>query len=234
MSLKLIQVSNALPISFPVDPTATFEPGMLAQLKIIGNDLVAGVADGTAPIGIIDEVNTHSFSQPSIDEEVIFGPDLIGTPVIGPGGQLITGHDIMTVLQNPSIVKNSFTSNYPVIVNYRNGVLKIPAGSFLNYASIVGGNIDSIRVIVSYIYQVPDIPGDNSTVGSGRITVWFTRMIAATSVFDTTQGYPLNCPLYSSLDGKLTSKQPFINAPGVAICIGPPTAIDNMLTFLWL
>jgi hypothetical protein len=185
-------------------------------------------------LGIIDDVNTKSFSQPAIDEEVIFGPDLIGTPVVGPGGQLVTGHDVMTVLQNPSIVKGSFVSNYPVIINYKNGVAKVPAGSFLNYASIVGGTLDSIRIIVSYIYQVPDLPGDNSTIGSGRITVWFTRGIFGTDIFDTTQGYPLNCPLYSGLDGKLTSKQPFVNAPGIAICIGPPTALDNMLQFMLL
>lgn len=41
--LKLIQVGNSLPISFTVDPTATFEPGHLAQLKILGNDLVCGL-----------------------------------------------------------------------------------------------------------------------------------------------------------------------------------------------
>lgn len=182
----------------------------------------------------MDEVRVHAFSQPQVDEEIIFGPDLIGTPGSGPGGQLITTHDVMTTLQNPSIVKGSFTADYPVIINTRNGVAKILAGSFLNYASIPGGSIDSIKIITSYIYQVPDLPGDDSTIGSGRITVWFTRMIAATDIYSTLVDYPLNCPLYSGLDGKFTSKPPFVNAPAVAINIGPPTAIDNMLTFLFL
>ncbi len=231
--LKPIQIGNSLAFSYPVDPSAVFEAGQVAELKIIGNDIVCGVSSGLAPIGLIDDVNTKAFSQPQIDEEVIFGPELIGTPVVVPGG-LVTGHDVMTVLQNPSIIKNSFVSNYPVIINYRNGVAKVPAGSFLNYASIVGGSLDSIRIIVSYLYQVPDLPGDNTTMASGRITVWFQRGIWQTDVYDTTQGYPLNATLFCGLDGKLTTKQPTPNHPGIAIVTGPPTANSIMLELLWM
>lgn len=232
--LKIVQAGNSLPFSYPVDPTAVFESGMIAELKIIGNDLVAGVSSGLAPLGIIDDINTKAFTQPQIDEEVIFGPDLIGTPVVGPGGQLITSHDVMTTLQNPSIVKSSFVSNYPVIINVKNGVVKVPTGSVLNYASIAGGTLDSIRIIVSYIYQVPDLPGDNTTLGSGRITIWFQRGIWQTDQFDTTQGYPLNATLFCGLDGRLTSKQPTPNHPGIAFVTGPPTADSILLEFLWM
>lgn len=207
---------------------------MIAELKIIGNDIVAGVSSGLAPLGIIDDVNTRAFTQPQVDEEVIFGPDVIGAPVIGPGGQLITAHDVMTTLQNPSIVKGSFVSNYPVIINYRNGVAKIPAGSFLNYSSAPGIAMDSIRIIVSYIYQVPDLPGDNSTLGSGRITIWFQRSIWQTDMYDTTQGYPLGSTAFVGLDGRLTTKQPTPNHPGVAIVTGPPTANSILLEFMWM
>lgn len=233
--LKLIQVSNQLPLSIPVDPGAIFEPGMLGELKVVGNDIVCGVSSGLAPIGIIDDTNTRAFTQPQVDEEIIFGPDLIGTPVIDPtSGQLVTSHDVMTTLQNPSIVKGSFTSNYPVTINSRNGVAKVLAGSFLNYASVSGGSLDSIRIIVSYYYQVPDIPGDNTTLGSGKITIWFGRLIAATSCFDSSQGYPLNATLYCGLDGRFTTRQPTPRHPGIAIVIGPPTAIDNMLHFMFV
>lgn len=232
--LKIVQVGNSLPFSYTVDPTAVFEAGMIAELKVIGNDLVCGVSSGLAPIGIIDDINTKAFTQPQVDEEVIFSPELIGTPVVGTGGQLVTGHDVMATLQNPSIVKNSFVSNYPVIVNYRNGVVKVPAGSVLNYASAVGGTLDSIKIIVSYIYQVPDIPGDNTTLGSGRVTIWFQRGIWETDQFDTTQAYPLNATLFCGLDGKLTTKQPTPDHPGIAIVTGPPTVNSPMLQFLWM
>lgn len=232
--LKPIQIGNSLAFSYPVDPSAVFEAGMIAELKIIGNDIVCGVSSGLAPIGIIDDVNTKAYSQPQVDEEVIFGPELIGPPVVGPGGQLVTATDNLAVLQNPSIIKNSFVSNYPVVINYRNGVAKIPAGSFLNYASIVGGTLDSIRIIVSYLYQVPDLPGDNTTLGSGRVTVWFQRSIWQTDQYDTTQGYPLNATLFCGLDGKLTTKQPTPNHPGIAIVTGPPTANSILLEFIWV
>lgn len=223
-----------LPLSYPVDPTCVFEPGMVAQLKLIGNDLVAGVSDGLSPLGIIDDVNTKAYSQPAVDEEVIFSPELVGTPGVGPQGQPVVTHDMLTTLQNPSIVKNSFVSNYPVVINYKNGCAKILSGSDLNYASVVGGALDSIRIIVSYIYQVPDLPGDSSTLGSGRLTVWFQRGIFQTDQFDTTQGYPLNATLFCGLDGKLTTKQPTPNHPGIAIVLGPPTAMSSLLELLYL
>src|SRR6266568_6219206 len=204
MALKAIQIGGSLPISYIVDPTGVFEPGMLAELKLIGNDLVVGVSSGLAPIGIIDDVNTKAYTQPQIDEEVIFGPELIGTPVIDPSGQLATAHDVMTTLQNPSIVKNSFVSNYPVVINYKNGVAKIPAGSFLNYKISKDplAPLDSIRIIVSYTYQVPDFPGDSSTLGSGKITIWFQRAIWQTDIYDPTCSYPVNATLFCGLDGK--------------------------------
>lgn len=234
MGLKIIHTGNSLPFSYPVDPTAVFEAGMIAELKLIGSDQVAGISSGLAPFGIIDDINTKAFTQPQIDEEVLFGPELIGPPGVGPAGQPVVTHDVMTVLQNPSIVKNSFVSNFPVVINYKNGVAKILMGEDLNYASVSGGPLDSIRIIVSYIYQVPDLPGENSTLGSGRITIWYQRAIWQTDQYDTTQGYPLNATLFCGLDGRLTSKQPTPNHPGIAMVTGPPTTSSNLLEFMWM
>ena len=69
--LRLVQVGNALPMSFIVDPSAEFLPGSIAQLTTLGNNIVCGVSNGSAPIGIIDDVKTSSFWQPTIDEVVI-------------------------------------------------------------------------------------------------------------------------------------------------------------------
>jgi hypothetical protein len=42
--LRLIQVSNALPFSFIVDPSATFNAGQIGQLNLYGNQVVMGVS----------------------------------------------------------------------------------------------------------------------------------------------------------------------------------------------
>jgi hypothetical protein len=68
--LRLIQIGNALPVSYPVDPTATFQAGQVAQLKVLGNEVVCGVSDGTAPFGVIDDINTNAFTKPVVDEVV--------------------------------------------------------------------------------------------------------------------------------------------------------------------
>lgn len=39
--LKVIHSGNSMPISLPVDPTSEFQPGMFAQLGLMGNDSVA-------------------------------------------------------------------------------------------------------------------------------------------------------------------------------------------------
>lgn len=218
----------------PLDPSGVFEAGMIGELRQIGNDIVCGVSCGLTPLGILDDTRTRAFIQPQIDEEVIFSPALIGTPGVGPAGEPVTTHDVMAELQHPSIVKGSFVSNYPVFLNSNNGTIRIPAGSDLNYASVPGGSLDSIRVIVSYSFQVPDLPGDDTTIGSGRVTIWVMRGVFSTDIYDTTQSYPLNAPLFVGLDGKLTTKQPTPEHPGVAIVIGPNTATSPMLDFLWL
>ena len=68
MTLRTVQVGLARPLSYSVDPNATFEAGMVAQLRIIGNDIVMGVSDGTAPFGLIDDNKTIAFSKSVIDE----------------------------------------------------------------------------------------------------------------------------------------------------------------------
>jgi hypothetical protein len=40
--IKITQIGNVIPVSYPVDPLAKFEPGIIAQLYLRGNNL--GVA----------------------------------------------------------------------------------------------------------------------------------------------------------------------------------------------
>ena len=229
--LRLIQIGNALPINYVVDPTATFQPGQIAQLKVLGNEIVCGVSDGTAPIGIIDDICTNAFTAPSKDEVVVI-------PVVGVqngSGEWVSITDAMKSLRNPNIVRSSFVSDIGgLILNDVNGVLEAPAGTPLNYDSDGDGNLDAIRAVVSYTYRIANVPGDNSTLGTGRITVWFARGIYETDQFDTRQKYAVNATLFCNADGLLTTDQPTASHPGIAIITGPPSGLNATLEFMWL
>lgn len=229
--LKVIHSGNALPMSLSVDPTAEFEPGMFAQLGLIGNDIVASVSDGTAPLGIIDDVRTSAFTRAQVDEIVIISAQ---TSELDNNGNRVSLVDVTGVLEFPNIIESSFTSTISIVLNTVNGVITVPAGTELNYDSSGDGTYDGFRIITNYIYRIAGKPGDDTTVGSGRITIHYQRGIYATDQFDTTQMFPVNCTLYIGLDGKLTSAQPTDNHPGVAICTGPPSASIGTLEFMLL
>jgi hypothetical protein len=229
--LERIHVPQPHPISIPVDPSAEFEGGVFAQLKIIGNDIVAGVSDGTAPFGIIDDIRTSAFSKPAVDEVVtiILDDSNITT---NPDGRLVSIAPVKEELDNPNIVNESFRSSVTVDVNMINGVITVPAGTELNFDSDNDGVNDSFQIIVNYLYRVTNKPGDDSTLGSGRISIHYQRGWYATDQYDTREVYALNATLYVGLDGKLTPKQPTENHPGIAMVTGPPSAVNSTLQFL--
>lgn len=227
--LRLIQVGNSLPFSFPVDPNGEFQPGQIAQLNVMGNQIVCGVSDGRAPIGIIDDIKTKSFSAASVDEVVV-----VQSVGVLSNNVLVTATDIKTELQNPNIVDRSFMASLDVELIARNGVILIPAGTPLNFDEAGSGTPDSVRVVVNYTYQVPNIPGDDSTQGGGRVTVWFQRIIAQTDQYETNQRYPVNANLFVSERGLLTTRMPTADHSAVAIVTAPPTSITGSLEFLWL
>jgi len=229
--LRIIYHAYARPFSWPCDPAAEFEPGQVAQLSVVGNQVVATVSDGRAPIGIIDDIRTRSFHANSWDEEVAI--PITGIP--GPGGQLVTPYDIKYELLNPNIVASSFVSDpVPVQLIPRNGVIVIPAGTVLNADLIGNGTANGIKTYVRYSYQVPNVPGDDSTAGSQRITVWVHRFIGETDRFDTSAEYPLNANLFVNQYGMFTTTQPAPNYPSVAIVTAPPAPLLSSLQFMWL
>jgi len=220
-----------MPMSSSVDPTAEFEPGVFGQLRLIGNDIVVGVSDGTAPLGIIDDVRASAFTKAQVDEVVVVSA---GATELDVNGDTVNSNDVVGVLEFPSIIDSSFTSTISIVLNSVNGVITIPAGTEVNHDSDGDGADDSYKVIANYIYRIANKPGDDSTVGSGRITLHYQRGIYATDQFDTTQIYPLNATLYVGLDGKLTSKQPTENHPGIAYVTGPPSASNGTIEFMLL
>lgn len=202
---------------------------MIAQLGVLGNNIVCGVSDGTAPIGIIDDIKTNAFTAPSIDEVVI--QSAVG---VVSGSQLVAASDVTAVLKNANIMSSSFTTSIPVELIAKNGVIIFPQGTALNFDADGDGTPDSIRAIVSYAYQVPGIPGDDTTLSSGRVTLWFGRGIYQTDQYETNVRYAVNMNLFVSEAGLLTTRQPSDTHPAVALVTGPPTGIFNTLEFLWL
>ena len=231
MVFRIIQSGNSLPFSFPVDPSAEFQAGQIAELSVMGNNVVCGVSSGLAPIGIIDDVKTVAFTNNSVNETVIVGP-IPG--IAGPGGVPVTPFDIKAELNYPHILTSTFSADMDVELIPVNGVIRFITGTALNFDQDGDGIPDSLRTVVSYTYRVANVPGDDSTAASGRVTVWFQRMIAQTDQFDTTQRYPINANLFVGTDGKLTSRQPSEDHPAVAIVSGSPTSISGFLEFIWL
>jgi len=182
-------------------------------------------------LGIIDDIRSTAFTKSKVDEIVVIKVNSVETDS---NGNLVSSNDLTGVLEHPHITESSFTSTVSVLLNVVNGIVTVPAGTKLNYDSDSDGTYDSFKIICNYIYSVAAKPGDDTTIGSGRITIHYQRGIYASDQFDTTQVYPLNSTLYVGLDGKLTSKQPTASHPGVAICTGPPTAANGTLEFMLL
>lgn len=227
--LRIVQAGSSLPFSFPVDPNSEFQPGMIGQLNAMGNQIVCGVSDGTCPIGIIDDIRTSAFTTAAIDEVLI-----IPATGVSYNGYLVTANEIRAELANPHIVDRSFTSDVDVALIPRNGVVIIPQGTPLNFQQEGSGVPDAVRVVCSYTYQVPNVPGDDSTLGSGRVTVWFQRIIFATDQYETNVLYPLGANLFVSESGKLTTRQPSANHVSVAIVTAPPNSNVTSLEALWV
>lgn len=227
--LRLVQVGNSLPASFIVHNAAEFQPGQIAELTVDGNQVVATVSGGTAPIGVIDDIKTKSFTAVSWNEEIRV--PAVGVP--GPGGILVSSTDLKAELKNAYIVPSSFLSTVDVQLIPTNGVITFLAGTPLNYDQGGTGTPNAIQTFVNYQYQVPNIPGDDSTQGSGRVTVWFNRMFFQTDQYETNQTYPVRANLYVSEKGLLTTRRPSEIHPAVGMVTAPPTPMNTFLEILW-
>src|ERR1700743_2707633 len=191
--MRMVFSGTNLPFSFILDPDAEFQAGQLAEMTVKNNQVMATVSSGTMPIGIIDDIRTRAFSQTSWNEVII-----VPATGVSSGGQLVTPIDLKAELKHAYVDSRSFISTVDVQLIPTNGVIVFPAGTALNYDLLGTGSPNAIRTIVNYTYQVPNIPGDDSTIGSGRVTVWIHRIIFQTDQFETNQVYPVKANLYCS------------------------------------
>lgn len=228
MSLRIVETGNSLPVSFICDPSSEFQPGQWAELAVIGNQVMATVSNGTAPIGIIDDIKTKAFTNVSWNETIIV--PAIG--VAGPNNTIVTPVDIKAELRRPNIIKYSFSSDVNVVLNPINGVITFVAGTALNFDGQGSGIPNGIKAIVNYTYQVANIPGDDSTAGSGRMTVWFQRMFFQTDQYETNQQYPVKANVYVNEYGLSTTRRPSRHHPAVGMISAPPSTISPMIEIL--
>lgn len=226
--LRAIQTTGRPNGLYAVDPTSTFEAGMIGGLLRVGADIVVTVADGSTiqPIGILDDIKTEAFSAPVVDEVIII-------PTAVDVNNLSTV-DSMGYLNEVNIVESSFVSDTDVILNAKNGTITVPAGTEVNHSD---NGTPAFQVTVSYRYQIADYPGEDTTLGSGQVTFHYERGFYQTDQYDTTVDYPLNANLYcgggtdeTGPIGKFTTRE---NGPAVAMVVGPPTALIQDLDLFW-
>lgn len=235
--LKVQAVGLNVIHSFPVDPTARFEPGMIGQLAQQDNMIVMTVSDGRAPFGIIDDIKAVSLTATQQEEIVVITAQSFSED--GYGG-FISDFIESQELENSNLVVDSFftTSDVGVIVNYRNGTIKIPAGTELNFndGTVDEGIFNALKIKVSYRYYIPSEFGEDTTLASGKVSIRFDRGIYATDQYDTSTVYSLNDPLFVSAEGKLTTKSSEIGGVGTPV-VGtvtcPPTNLSPFLEFFW-
>jgi len=206
-----------------------FQAGMIAGLLELGGDIFATVSDGCniPPIGVLDDVKTEAFSKQSIDERVF----IKSTGVPDGYGNLISTVDTMGFLNNTNIIPSTFAASMDVLLNPRNGVVQVPAGSVLNSIDPLDPNKTGFEVFVSYTFQIPDLPGEDTTAGSGKVSVHIFRAIFSTDQFDPVVEYPLMAPLYCGRDGRVTTEA---NGPIIGIVTAPPSVLINDIEFMWL
>lgn len=212
--------------SAPVDPSATFESGQIAGLIEINGELFVTVSDGDSipPIGVIDDNKTSAFTG-TVVEELQIVPS--ATQVVN--GVLVSTVDVMGALDETNIIESSFSSNFDLILNPKKGTFIIPAGTPVNFDD---GTTIGFEVISSYRFTIVDFPGDDTTDGSGQISIHFNRGIFTTNVFDTLAVYAPGQPLFVNSEGQLTSLE--TASPMVAIALQPSSSINNELMFMWL
>lgn len=230
--LKVIH-TQSLPMSLTADMTSEFSPGMIAQLRVQGQEIVCGLSDSSAPIGIIDDARVSSFSKPQVDEivQIKLTPSQI---ITDSNGKLVNNVEVSGILENPHIIQSSFISDISVFLNYVNGIVTIGTGSECNWDYNGDGINDGYKIVTNYVYRVSNMPGSDTVSHSSKITIWYGRGIYATDQYDSTVPYPLNATLFCGADGKLTTKQLSDSTPGIGIITGSPSASISTLEFMWL
>ena len=204
MSFKLLYTNErGAQGDFLVSPTLVAEAGMLGTLTGTSTGSPTGLpqvilaVSGSQIIGVIDENKTTQFIATVVNEVV---------NTTGTGGFNVTVN-----LNNANLVAGTFATGtaQAYLVSATNGTA----------SGTVAGT-------VSYSYVIPGKAGDDTTLASGKCTLWLQEGEYATDVYEVANatggalGYNVGDKLYCSANSKLSTFAPAGaggNASGVTV-----------------
>ena len=205
--LRIIETFNHLPTSYKVDIDAKFGPGQIGSLKIKDNQTVVSVCDGINPIGILDDIKNKFIRRVRYQQRIIISP-----------GVKELKYDLFYRLEDKNIISKSFISTINVVLDPKKGIITIPKNTQIYN--------DCIDFVVNYAFNLKS--DDDSTVGSGRATVWGNLLIIETDMFDTTTNYHKYDNLYSN-NGLFTNIKPTYESKYIGFVLNSPSNDNPVL-----
>ncbi len=218
MSFSLVYTNLAGPLgNINVSSDLTAEAGMIGYIAAnatTGDPEVKLANSGTTGlIGIIDDNKTSSFTATVVNEVVVSG---------------------QTALAHANLVDDTVSLSNP------GGSGSVSVTSQTN-GTITVADIDpnDTSCTVSYGYIIPGKAGDDTTLASGRCTIWLAEGEYATDVYEVASGvaastYTVGTLLYVADDtygqqGRLTTRT--IGAQAVGRVTKAPTAGNPVMNF---
>jgi len=212
MAFKLLYENTASPQGdFLVDPNMVAEAGMLG--------VVSGTTTGS-PTGL--PMVVVGFSGVSGLVGIIDENKTTQFLATVSNENVVSGN---TTLAHANIVNGTFAS-----ISGTNSILSATNGTLTQ--SGMGGDY------VNYSYVIPGKAGDDTTLGSGKCTLWIQAGEFATDIYETLAAngttvlaYAVNDALYVSGNGKLTKHLMYASAQVVGRVTKAPSAANPFLHF---
>lgn len=212
MAFKLLYTNLAGPQGdFLVDSAVSFEAGMLGKLTGTSTGLPQVTLAGAA----------------------------VGTQAVGIIDDNKTSQFIATVV-NEAVASGATVLSHANIVS---GTLVVGSSvgaaiAGFNYTNGAFSTATSNTGTASYSYYIPGKAGDDTTLASGKCTLWIQPGEYATDVYEvaantgTAISYSVGAPLYSSSNSKLTTTAAVavtVNATGTGGSVTVPNSAGSTL-----
>lgn len=212
MAFKLLYTTTSLPQGdFNVDPTLVAEAGMIGYVNGTTTPQVSLATSGIANLLGIIDENKTTAFAASVVDELVAS------------GQTTLAHANL-VTSGTFATKSGYTAL--TVSSAANGTLTAAPTS---------------GTYVSYSYYIPGKAGDDTTLASGKCTIWLTQGEYATDVYEISSAalassYTIGAPLYVSnfegQIGRLTTASAGKLYP-VAYVTKAPTAGNPFMHFFW-
>lgn len=225
-----------------VDPTVTFEAGQIGQLTVdpMGNTVVT--LAGSKPLGLIDDNKTTAFTQPIIGE-VHYVATVAAATWYTDNAHLVSDSELVFLLSSTGAVAATCVRGVDYsVTSYANGIFAVFLAGLIDVAVPYldmnhDGVADSVNIAMQYHFAVPGVAGQDTTLASGLVTMWFHKGEYSVSMYDSAASYAVNTKLYVGDGagghaplGVLTVAARTANTQVVGIVTQPPTASNPLLT----